>query len=76
MDKGNHSIFSGMSAKIDIIIESKNDTLFIGTSFVQKGRNGGSPSVLKRTGTTDNKTDVEIGISNPTNTEITSGVSE
>lgn len=40
MDKGNHPIFSGMSAKVDIVIASKQDTLFVGTSFVQKGRNG------------------------------------
>lgn len=74
MDKGNHPIFSGMSAKVNIIIESKQDTLFVGTSFVQK--NNGHPSVLKRVGTVDTKTDVVLGISNPTNTEILSGVSE
>lgn len=76
MDKGNHPIFSGMSAKIDIIIESKGDTLVVGTSFIQKGRNSGQVSVLKRIGTVDTKTDVELGISNPSNTEILSGVTE
>lgn len=76
MDKGDHPIFSGMSAKVDIIIESKGDTLVVGTSFIQKGRNGGQTSVLKRIGTVDTKTDVELGINNPSNTEILSGVSE
>lgn len=74
MDKGNHPIFSGMSAKVDIVIESKQGVLFVGTSFVQKNR--GNPSVLKRVGTTDTKTDVVLGINNPTNTEIVSGVDE
>lgn len=74
MDKGGHAIFSGMSAKVDIIIESKQDTLVVGTSFIQK--NNGHPSVLKRTNTGDVRTDVVLGISNPTNTEIVSGVEE
>ncbi|MDD2891640.1 MAG: biotin/lipoyl-binding protein [Candidatus Gracilibacteria bacterium] len=76
MDKGNHPIFSGMSAKVDIIIESNQNTLIVPTSFVQKGRSGGTASVLKRIGTVDIKTDVELGISNPSNTEIKSGVNE
>lgn len=75
MDKGKYAIFSGMSAKVDIVNESHDDTLVIGTSFVQKGRDG-TASVLKRVGTTDTKTDVEIGISTPRNTEILSGVDE
>lgn len=74
MDKGNHPIFSGMSAKVDIIIESKKDTLVVGTSFITKGR--GQASVLKRVGTVDTKTDVTLGISTPSNTEILAGVSE
>ena len=74
MDKGNHPIFSGMSAKVDIIIESKENTLVVGTSFIQKGR--GKTTVLKRVGTTDTPTDVVLGISNPSNTEIVSGVNE
>lgn len=74
MDKGDHPIFSGMSAKVDIIIESKSDTLVVPTSFVTKGR--GQPSVLKRVGTVDTKTDVTLGISNPSNTEILEGVNE
>ncbi len=61
-----------MSAKVDIIIESKQDTLIVGTSFIQKAR--GKVSVLKRVGTTDTPTDVVLGISNPSNTEIISGV--
>ena len=76
MDKGDHSIFSGMTAKVDIIIESKQDTLVVGTSFVTKWRSGGNASVLKRIGTVDTKTDVVLGISNPSNTEILSGVAE
>jgi len=36
MDKGTHPIFSGMSAKVNIVIESKKDTLMVGTSFIQK----------------------------------------
>lgn len=76
MDKGDHPIFSGMSAKVDIIIESKKNTLFVGTSFIQKGRNNRTASILKRIGSVDTKTDVELGISNPINTEILIGVSE
>ncbi len=74
MDKWDHPIFSGMSAKINIIIESKNDTLVVGTSFITKWR--WQPSVLKRVGTVDTKTDVTLGISNPSTTEILEGVNE
>ncbi len=68
MDKGDRSIFSGMSAKINIIIESKKDTIVVATSFVTKGRE--QTSVLRRIGTTDTKTNITLGISTPTNTEI------
>ncbi|NCP77050.1 efflux RND transporter periplasmic adaptor subunit [bacterium] len=74
MDKGNNPIFSGMSAKVDIIIEAKNDTLIVGTSFVEK--KNGKTAVLKKNGTSNVRTNVVTGISNPTNTEILSGVSE
>lgn len=74
MDKWKHPIFSGMSAKVNIIIESKSDALVVGTSFITKGR--GQTSVLKRIGTTDTKTDVTLGISNPSTTEILEWVSE
>jgi len=74
MDKGNNPIFSGMSAKVDIIIEAKNDTLIVGTSFVEK--KNGKTVVLKKNGTSNVRTNVVTGISNPTNTEILSGVSE
>jgi multidrug efflux pump subunit AcrA (membrane-fusion protein) len=75
MDKGKNAIFSGMSAKVNIINDRKDDTLTIGTSFVQKGRDG-KASVLKRVGSADTKTDIEIGISTPSTTEILSGVNE
>ncbi len=74
MDKGDRSIFSGMSAKVNIIIESKKNTIVVATSFVTKGRE--QTSVLKRIGTTDTKQNVTIGITTPTNTEILEGVTE
>jgi multidrug efflux pump subunit AcrA (membrane-fusion protein) len=66
MDKGSNSIFSGMSAKVDIIIEAKENVLIIGTSFIEK-RNG-KAIILKKNGATDNRIEVVTGISNPTNT--------
>ncbi len=74
MDKGDYPIFSGMSAKVNIIIESKSDALVVPTSFITKAR--GQSSVLKRIGSTDTKTDVTLGISNPSNTEVLKGVKE
>ena len=74
MDKGSHSIFSGMSAKVDIVIEGKDDTLILNTSFVEK--KNGKTVVLKKNGTTNDRTEVVTGISNATLTEIVSGVSE
>ena len=63
-----------MSAKVDIIIEAKEDVLIVGTSFVEK-RNG-KAIILKKNGTANDRIEVVTGISNPTNTEIVSGVSE
>jgi hypothetical protein len=36
MDKGEYPIFSGMSAKVSIVNDSRNNTLIISTSFLQK----------------------------------------
>ncbi len=74
MDKGDNQIFSGMSAKVNIVIEGKKDALIVGTSFIEKV--GGKSVVLKKNGTKTERTEVVTGITNATNTEIVSGVSE
>ena len=74
MDKGDNQIFSGMSAKVNIVIEGKKDALIVGTSFIEKM--GGKSIVLKKNGTKTERTEVVTGITNATNTEIISGVSE
>ncbi len=76
MDKGEYPIFSGMSAKVNIINDSRKNTLIINTSFLQKWNNSESDSVIKQVGSAELKTLVETGISTPSKTEILSGVSE
>ncbi len=76
MDKREYPIFSGMSAKVSIVNDSRNNTLIISTSFLQKWNNGESDSVIKQVGNAELKTQVETGISTPSKTEILSGVSE
>jgi hypothetical protein len=65
-----------MSAKVSIVNDSRNNTLIISTSFLQKWNNGESDSVIKQVSNAELKTQVETGISTPSKTEILSGVSE
>jgi HlyD family secretion protein len=78
MDKGNHDIFSGMTAKVNIIVEKKKDVLYVPASFIQKRR---WRAIVLKEDLSDPTgsgiiTPVVTGISNLLNTEIVSGVKE
>lgn len=74
LERGDESIYSGMTATIEIIIEEKNDVLVVptlslttqnGKTFVQVVENG-----IPR------KQEVEVGAADGKNTEIVSGLNE
>ncbi|MDD3120228.1 MAG: efflux RND transporter periplasmic adaptor subunit [Candidatus Gracilibacteria bacterium] len=74
MDKGENKIYSGMTAKVSIITESKENILVIPTAFIEKSQN--RSFVLVQSGTGEEIAEVVTGLSNTSNIEIASGLDE
>ena len=74
LDRGDTKIYSGMTAVLSIIIESKNDVLTIPTTFITKKR-GTSTVLISESGANVSK-EIKTGISTASITEIVSGLSE
>lgn len=78
LDKWEFRIFSGMSASINIIIETKKNILTVPSSFVQKRKEKSFVNLENPADKTGSgiSTEVVTGISNLLNTEIMSGLNE
>ena len=73
-DEENENILPNMGVEADIVIYEKSEVLLIPTSAVIK--NGGKKIVTKIENGKDTKVEIEIGVSDNENTEVTSGLSE
>lgn len=73
-DSGNDRIYPNMSVTAKIITNIKNDVISVPSSAVQQSQNGFTVRVMKNGNVTI--APVQIGISNDTQTEITSGINE
>lgn len=74
LDLASSDIYSNMTATAYIITETKDDVLLVSSSAVQN-QNGTTTIRIMKNGTITT-VPVEIGLSNDTQTEITSGLSE
>lgn len=74
LDTGTDDIFPNMSAQANIIIETKDNVIMIPSSAVQSQNGQTSVRTLKNGKV--NEVSVEIGLTNGTQTEISSGLSE
>ncbi|MEF2175931.1 MAG: HlyD family efflux transporter periplasmic adaptor subunit [Candidatus Absconditabacteria bacterium] len=72
IDKGEDNIYSGMTAKLYIIIASKENILLIPSVFINKKDN--KSFVNTGNGQRGSRTEIKTGISDSTNTEILSGL--
>lgn len=75
LDSPNDQIYANMSATANIITNSKSDILTVPSGAIQTDSNGGSYVRVMKNGQIQNVT-VQTGISNDTDTEIVSGLSE
>ncbi len=73
-DSGNDHIYPNMAATAKIITFIKNDVILVPSAAVQSGQNGSTARIMKNGKLTN--VNVEVGDSNDTQTEITSGISE
>ncbi len=73
-DSGNDHIYPNMAVSAKIITSIKNDVILVPTAAIQAGQNGSTIRVMKNN--VVSTVPVEIGDSNDTQTEITSGISE
>ncbi len=74
LDLANSSIYANMSVSANIIIDSKDNVLYVPTAAVQN-QNGQSTVRVLKNGQVQN-VDVVIGISSDTDIEIASGLNE
>ncbi len=74
-DAGNDHIYPNMSVTAKIITSIKNDVIMLPSAAVTTGQNGASTVKVMKNGQIQT-VNVEVGISNDTQTEITSGVNE
>lgn len=72
VDKWQFNIYSWMTAKLYIIIESKTNILTLPSAFITK--RGNKSFVTQQTGTEQKQTEVVIGTTNSTESEIVSGL--
>lgn len=75
LDTDDDRIKPGMSASASIITNAKTDVLMVPSSAVKSGNNGSYVQALDKTGKPYNII-VQTGLSNDTDTEITSGLAE
>lgn len=73
-DTGNDHIYPNMGVSAKIITNVKNDVVLVPSAAVQSGANASTVRVVKNGKVTDAV--VEVGDSNDTQTEITSGINE
>jgi len=76
LDVDNENIRPGMSTSVSIITENKSNVLLISNSAVKTQGNNYYVEIMENGQTTPTRKTVEIGISNDTQTEIISGISE
>ncbi|MCK9272697.1 efflux RND transporter periplasmic adaptor subunit [Candidatus Gracilibacteria bacterium] len=72
LDKGKTDIYSSMTAKVNILIESKKDILVIPASYIEEA--SGIKYVLVKENGQEVKKEVATGITDDTNIEITEGL--
>ena len=65
-----------MTANVEIIVAQKEDALLVPVNAISRAKGKALVSLKKNQGTADEKTPVEVGISNGAETEILSGVQE
>lgn len=78
MDKGQYDIYSGMTAKIQIVIARKSNVLVLPSEFITtgSGSTGSGGTVSTVTDTTWKSKEVVTWLTTSTQTEIASGLSE
>lgn len=74
MDKWENKIYSWMTAKISIIVDSNKNALIVPSAFITTEDD--KSYVVVKSWTTETKTEVVIWIDNSTNTEILSWINE
>lgn len=73
-DSGNDKIYPNMGVTAKIITQVKNDVIMVPSSAVQTSANGSTVRIMKNNQV--QTVDVQVGNSNDTQVEITSGINE
>ncbi|MFA6437134.1 MAG: efflux RND transporter periplasmic adaptor subunit [Candidatus Paceibacterota bacterium] len=76
LDVNNENIRPGMSTSVSIITENKSNVLLVSNSAVKTQGSSYYVEIMEKDQTAPTRKTVEIGISNDTQTEIISGISE
>ncbi|MDD2487226.1 MAG: efflux RND transporter periplasmic adaptor subunit [Candidatus Gracilibacteria bacterium] len=74
LDKGDAEIYSSMTAKVSIIVESKKDILIIPSSYIETA--AGIKYVIVKENGSEIKKEVATGITDDSNIEITEGLNK
>ncbi|MDP2104242.1 MAG: hypothetical protein Q8K26_04960, partial [Candidatus Gracilibacteria bacterium] len=72
LDKGDTNIYSSMTAKVNILVESKKGIVIIPTSYIEE--TSGKKYVLVKDKGQEVKKEVTTGLTDDTNMEITDGL--
>jgi len=76
INTGETNVLSGMQARVRIVFEEKNDIIVIPTMAIEYDTSTGEPYVTVRKNGKNQKTPVQIGMTQDGQTEILSGIEE